>query len=123
MTIEVLTEREREEADLRAGRAVNFACSHVRDALQTKIASFDEQSWSLKLLQDGAGSVLVCESCDGLSASELLRFCPEHKKAMRFPTSLRLAGGTVIDGLYFCPVEGCHWRYSNNFGYKRATEF
>jgi len=123
MAMHELTATERQEADRRAGCAVNFACPHVREALQTRIASRGDPSWSVEILPDGRGSVLVCLACRGISGKQLLTACPQHKKPMMFPTQLELAGGTVIEPLYYCPVEGCPWRYSETLGYKKATEF
>jgi hypothetical protein len=48
--------------------------------------------------------------------------CPEHNEPMMFPTSITLPGGDVIEKLYYC-VERCEWRYSTDFGYKKATDF
>jgi hypothetical protein len=49
--------------------------------------------------------------------------CPDHKQLMRFPTSLRLESGNVIEHLHYCPVQECTWRYASSIGYKKATEF
>jgi hypothetical protein len=48
---------------------------------------------------------------------------PEHSEPMKFPTSLRLEGGNLVENLYYCPVQGCTWRYAAAIGYKKATEF
>ena len=49
--------------------------------------------------------------------------CPGHNEPMRFPTSVRLESGNVIENLYYCPVPGCTWRYAAAIGYKKATDF
>jgi len=52
-----------------------------------------------------------------------IKSCPEHNEPMRFPTSLRLESGNVIENLCYCPVQGCTWRYADAIGYKKATAF
>lgn len=52
-----------------------------------------------------------------------IKSCPAHNEPMRFPTSLRLESGKVIENLYYCPVQDCTWRYLEGTGYKKATEF
>jgi hypothetical protein len=62
-------------------------------------------------------------SGEGEAVQNEIPSCPEHKQPMRHPTSLRLAGGTVIENLHYCPVEGCDWRYEKTVRYRKTTDF
>jgi hypothetical protein len=62
-------------------------------------------------------------SGEGEAAQNETPTCPEHRQPMRYPTSLRLPSGNIIENLHYCPVEGCVWRYEKTVRYRKTTDF